>query len=210
MRHARHSDLEGRRVLSIGSAFALLLRDPPADRDGRCAMAGTALGRALGRDDIVIGRRPSGRPRLAPPHPELGVSLSSRGSLLLVGFVPSGNVGVDVELDESTSAVDPAALAADHFSMGEAREIAALSLPAAQDLFLRLWVAKEAVLKLTGRGVVDGMRHPDCTRSIEALRIDGATANPSLPSTPAVQVAVRRVNRPGAGFAYCALASGGL
>lgn len=160
---------------------------------------------ATGLDDLSISRRPSGRPRLAPPYPELGVSLSARDGLLLAGVSTHAAVGVDLEVD--TPGLDPASLAADHFATGEADAIAAHGPDAARDLFLRLWVAKEAVLKISGRGVYDGLAAPDLSGHLERLADDGAVLHfPATATLPALRLATRRLATDGRPAIFCALA----
>lgn len=196
-------------VLRLGSALAVLCRGiGPAERQMHDLAAQEALRGATGLPDIAIDRRPSGRPRLRPPYPELGVSLSYRDRLLLVGFDVAGPVGVDIEPAPSADALDGARLAADHFAPGEAAALAACEAPAAAGLFLRLWVAKEAVLKLTGRGVYDGMKLPDLSGSLDDLLRDGSPIRLRESSAhPPVEIGV---TRPGGGESdsapYCALA----
>ncbi len=175
------------------------LSKQPAEHD-HAAM--DMLRAATGRGDIVIDRRASGRPRLAPPYPELSVSMSFRDGLLLVGFDPERAVGVDIESGSPGGSFDARRLAHDHFAPAEADAIGALSDAAARDLFLRLWVAKEAVLKLTGRGIYDGVREPDLSGHIEAvLRHGGVIAFGS-----AVLVLCRPALPDIAAPPYCAMA----
>ena len=203
-------------VLAIGSAIALIADGIPDDRTTRDRAATTALRQGTGRGDIVIERRESGRPRLRDPYPELGVSMAGRGDVLLIGFSPDARVGVDLEPEESVPIADVARLAADHFSIEEARAIRSAGADMrARDLFLRLWVAKEAALKLTGRGVFDGVGEPEFSTQLDRLLIDDAVIDaPSSSAHPQFRVAVRRVmgerdardiGRP-PGTHYCALA----
>lgn len=197
--------------MRIGPALAVLVPAPADDAPGgghlRITAAAAALRAATGRDDIRIHRRPSGRPALAPPYPELGVSLSRRAGMLLAAFAPDGLVGADIELDGPDSPSAPAAFAADHYSEGEAAAVGRLSGPGARDLCHRLWAAKEAVLKMSGRGVYDGLAEPDLTPHLHALARDGvAVALPAGPGLPSLRLGVRRLEGPAIGTAYCALA----
>lgn len=158
-----------------------------------------------GRSDIVIGRRPSGRPRLAPPYPELAVSLSHRNDLLLAAFSPTASVGADIEIDAPD--LDAPRLARDHFTAGEARAIASLTSAAGRDLFLRLWVGKEAALKTSGRGVFDGAAEPDLAAHLADLARDGVEiALPASTHLPALTLVVRRLVLPKRPAIYCGLA----
>lgn len=192
-------------LLSIGTSVAVLVAcgdEPPGVRDRRASAALRAL---TGDTQIEIARRPSGRPRLAPPHPELGVSLSHRDGLLLAGFSPRAAIGVDLEIGDPSA--DPARLARDHFARSEADAVTRLPAAAARDLFYRMWVAKEAALKATGRGIYDGADEPCFTLHLAALANDrGLIAVPASSRLPAVRLTVARVVRQGAAPLYCALA----
>src|SRR5690606_12257225 len=104
--------------------------------------------------------------------------------------------------------LDAVGLAGDHFSAGEARAVAAQKNPAAQrDLFFRLWTAKEAALKTTGRGVYDGLDEPDLAFAIDQLRADGAVLAFSASSRlPGGRRATRRIADRNGGEAYLARA----
>jgi 4'-phosphopantetheinyl transferase len=179
--------------LRVGDAFALVLDNCEESAEAHLATAQAALRAAAGDPALKLARRPSGRPRLEPPWPELGVSLSSRGSLLAVAFSPTGSVGVDIEPDDP--ALDAARLAVDHFSSAEARLLAACaSAGAARDLFLRLWTLKEAVLKATGRGVYDGLAEPNLSPDAATLVRDGEVLQLAAGErVPASQATCRRL-----------------
>lgn len=161
-------------TLSAGNALAVVLSLPVLDPLARDRAAEQALREETERTDIVIGRRPSGRPRLFPPYDELAISLARRKTVLVAGFAPTGRVGVDVEVSANLVRNDPVRLARDHFSPAEAAYLEELEPDRARDMFLRLWVAKEALLKCTGRGVFDGLADPDLSSELDAvLRGDG-------------------------------------
>ncbi|AYG70268.1 MULTISPECIES: 4'-phosphopantetheinyl transferase superfamily protein [unclassified Rhizobium] len=193
-------------VLRVADAVAVLVRAAPGGREERDRAAEAALRSAAQRDDLVICRRPSDRPALKPPHHELGVSLSHRDDLLLAGFSPDSAVGVDIEI-EDINGFDPTAFAADHFSQGEAAAIAGLDSDAAREVCYRLWVAKEAALKISGRGVFDGLDEPDLAKHLDLIRIDGATIRLEAGSRlPSIAVSVTRLAGPTDQPIYCALA----
>lgn len=194
------------RVLAIGPCIAVLVACAGASGEERDTQATAALRAVTNDPGIVIARRPSGRPRLLPPHPELGVSLSRRHGLLLAGYSPHGAVGVDLEV--AAPGLDAPRLAADHFSPAEARAIANAATPTSGlDLFLRLWVAKEASLKAAGRGIYDGAEEPCLAAHLTALTCDAAViALPAGSRVPALRVAVARVPGMWTDSAYCALA----
>jgi 4'-phosphopantetheinyl transferase len=136
----------------------------------------------------------------------LGVSLSHRKDLLLAGFSPTAAVGVDIEI-EAAGSFDPIAFAADHFSRGEVDVIATFEADIAKDICYRLWVAKEAALKISGRGIFDGMDEPNLASQIHLIRTDGVAVHLKAGSRlPAMALSVTRLmgltERP----VYCALA----
>lgn len=192
-------------VLVVGAARAVLVLDAAPTPSARDAQAEAALRLACGLPDLTITRRPSGRPRLEPPYPELGVSLSHRGRFLLAACSPSTSVGVDIEPD--TASLEPADLAADNFAPEETRLIAGLDPSAARDAFLRMWVAKEAALKVTGRGIYDGLDQPCLADAFAELRNDGSIVDLAASSRlPPLALAVRRLHLADGTTLYCALA----
>ena len=180
-------------ALEVGDAMAVLVPCDGLGSQGRDFAATRTLHRVTGRSDICISRRPSGRPRLLPPYPELGVSLSSRSGWLLAGFSPGAPVGVDLESAASLRPADAARLAGDHFAAGEATAIGTLAPAAADDLFMRLWVAKEALLKTTGRGVFDGVAEPDLSGVIDMLEPEDAHVELRAGGWRGHKIAVRRI-----------------
>lgn len=192
-------------VLKIGDAQALLVIGAPRGGRAHYQLASERLSAAMGRA-IIVSQRPSGRPRLDAPDPELGVSLSYRDGALLIGYSLTSAVGVDIEPDDET--LDPLALARAHFTAAEADAIARIDdAGARRDLFLRLWTAKEAVLKATGRGVYDGLDQPDLSGALDALQDDGRTVimAPS-PRIPASRAACSRIGQAHGPALYLALA----
>lgn len=155
--------------MDLAGASALLLVDPGLDGEMADVWLQEALRRGLGNADIALTRRASGRPSLGPPCHELGVSIARRCGLLLAGFAPDRAVGVDLEAGNAVSSAEVVRLAKDHFAIREAAAVAGRLDEAARDLFLRLWVAKEAALKITGRGIYDGMDEPDLHLHLAAI-----------------------------------------
>lgn len=193
-------------VLRVADAIAVLVRPAPDGRMERDRAAQAALRRAAQRDDLVIYRRPSNRPALNPPLHELGVSLSHRADLLLAGFSPDAAVGADIEIEDNNG-FDPIAFAADHFSKGEAAAIAGLDSGTAREICYRLWVIKEAALKIGGRGIFDGLDEPDLAKHLDLIRIDGASVRLEAGSRlPPIAVSVIRLAGPADRPIYCALA----
>ncbi|PST21547.1 phosphopantetheinyltransferase [Rhizobium sp. JAB6] len=193
-------------VLTVADAIAVLVRPMPGGQEERDKAAQLALRSAARRNDLSICRRPSGRPALRPPYHELGVSLSHRADMLLAGFAADGAVGVDIEIEDSNG-FDPAAFASDHFSTKEAAALAALDSAAALEICYRLWAAKEAALKISGRGIFDGLDEPDLAAQLNLLRTDGATIHLGPGSRlPPIALTVTRLVNAADQPVYCALA----
>lgn len=197
------------KTLRLGDALAVVGNVTDGDASDGCLVAGRWLATATGRTDIAISRRASGRPRLAPPYRELAVSLSSSTGHRAAAFSPTRIVGVDIEVADT--GVDAVALARDHFTTAEAKAIAEMARDfrdAAHDLFWRLWVAKEAALKTTGRGVFDGLAEPDLSDLIAAIRHDGrsVTCRAGL-RLPALTIATWRLAATTGASLYCGLAT---
>jgi 4'-phosphopantetheinyl transferase len=100
---------------------------------------------------------PLGKPRLEGEGPLF--SASSSGSLFVVALSTSLEVGVDVERVLSRDDLDGVARHA--FSPVLAARLAALDAEARLPAFYRVWTIEEAVGKLDGRGIADGMPVPD-------------------------------------------------
>lgn len=104
---------------------------------------------------IALLRDPRGRPRLAmPPDADIGWSHSGEG--LLLAFGRGIQIGVDLERERPRPrALD---LARRFFDPSEAQWLEAQADEAARAAaFVRLWCAKEAVLKAHGRGLAFGL-----------------------------------------------------
>jgi 4'-phosphopantetheinyl transferase len=105
------------------------------------------LGRYLDLDpaELRFAARATGKPRLDPGSP-LRFNLSHSGALALIAVARDAELGVDVE--QVKPRADRADVGRRVFTEAE-REAAA----AGDDAFFRHWVAKEAFVKATGRGV---------------------------------------------------------
>lgn len=104
---------------------------------------------------IALLRDPHGRPRLqAPADADVGWSHSGEG--LLLAFGRGAMIGIDLEREHPR----PRALelARRFFDISEAQWLEAQAGEATRAAaFLRLWCAKEAVLKAHGRGLAFGL-----------------------------------------------------
>lgn len=124
------------------------------------------LSEALGRleSEIVLARDARGRPHLAAIdgessaiRGEIDVNWSHSGDWLLAAYAVDARVGVDIEwLRPRTSAL---ALARRFFAPEETAALARFADEPAtlERQFVRLWCAKEAVLKAHGHGLSFGL-----------------------------------------------------
>jgi len=95
---------------------------------------------------------PQTRPSLLPgARLRLCFSLSHVGDLAAVAVARGAPLGVDVELPRNR--LDPLAIAAAHFAPRETALLRSLEPSKRISAFLRLWTAKEAVLKALGTGL---------------------------------------------------------
>jgi 4'-phosphopantetheinyl transferase len=106
----------------------------------------TLLGRYLGREavDLRFAAGAHGKPRLDPPSP-LQFNVTHSGSAALIAFAREADVGVDIEEVKPRERME-----------GIARRVFTRAERDAIDGdagFYRHWVAKEAFVKATGRGV---------------------------------------------------------
>lgn len=122
-------------------------------------------GHEAGELAFVTG--PHGKPALA--NGMLAFNLSHSGAGVVLAITRGVEIGVDLE-----SALLPrrySALAQRYFCRREAEAVAAAAGPERESLFLRLWTAKEALLKALGRGLAFGL---------DRLEFDPATDPPTL------------------------------
>ena len=108
---------------------------------------------AFSIDANGLQRDARGRPRL--PAGAGDISWSHSAGRLLMAYTPQGVIGVDVEASARSSRALP--IARRYFAPAEADALAALDDATRQQAFLRLWCAKEAVLKAAGCGIAFGL-----------------------------------------------------
>lgn len=114
------------------------------------------LGELLGcaPDEIALRRDAHGRPRLDAPGPG-DVSWSHSGDGLLMAHGRGVDLGVDLErLRPRPRALE---LAQRFFHPTESAWLSALDAGERDAAFIRLWCAKEAVVKAHGRGIAFGL-----------------------------------------------------
>ena len=108
--------------------------------------------RSVAGDDAAgLHRDARSRPRLA--RGDTGWSHSH--GRLLIAYADHGRIGVDVE--SSVRSTDPMRIARRYFAQQEIEMLEALESDARHLAFLRLWCAKEAVLKAHGGGIAFGL-----------------------------------------------------
>lgn len=139
---------------------------------------------------LPIRRDPRGRPQLDAPLQAFDCNWSHSGEGLLVALGEGLQVGVDIEWRRPR----PRALelARRYFTTAETRRLDAMADSGREDAFLRLWCAKEAVLKAHGHGLAFGLDRLEFAEHDGALRLqacDRALGSPSqwtlLELTPA-------------------------
>lgn len=133
---------------------------------------------------VPLARDALGRPRLCARYQGFDVNWSHSGHGLLVGLGEGLRVGVDVEqVRARPRALD---LARRFFAAEESRWLAARPADDQSLAFLRLWCAKEAVLKAHGRGLAFGLdrlrleQRDGALQLVECERLLGAPHDWSL------------------------------
>lgn len=135
-----------------------------------------ALGVAA--EALALGRDARGRPYLLDRGAH-DCNWSHSGERLLVALASTGRVGVDLErLRPRPRALE---LARRFFCPAEAEALAALPAEAREAAFVRLWCAKEAVLKAHGHGLSFGLHRLEFTLD-EAPRLRGCDAALGTPA----------------------------
>lgn len=112
---------------------------------------------ALGCDDEVLplSRGSEGRPLLGPPYQQYDAGWSHSGDALLLALGESVQLGVDIEQVRPRPRARE--LAQRFFHPDEVRWLAQQNEDAMEFSFVRLWCAKEAVLKAHGKGLSFGL-----------------------------------------------------
>lgn len=133
------------------------------------ARAWLAQALAAGADALPIQRDPRGRPQLGAPFATWDCNWSHSGGGLLVVLGQGLQVGVDLEWQRPR----PRALelARRYFASDEVDWLETLGTVARERAFLRLWCAKEAVLKAHGYGLAFGLHRLEFTEAQGQLRL---------------------------------------
>lgn len=110
---------------------------------------------ALGPEALDLVRDRRGRPRLGRAHAGRDASWSHSGEGLLMALGCGVRIGCDLEcIRPRPRALE---LARRFFTSAEADWLAGLAGPARETAFVRIWCAKEAMLKADGRGISFGL-----------------------------------------------------
>lgn len=152
-----------------------LMPQPPAVPAERLAQAWLAPRLQADGGQPLLARDAHGRPRLLQPaHAQRDVSWSHSGDRLLLALGRGVDVGADLErLRPRPRALE---LARRFFAPSESAWLHAQP-DAMRDLaFVRLWCAKEAVLKAHGRGIVFGLHRFEVGERDDAMALLSADA----------------------------------
>jgi 4'-phosphopantetheinyl transferase len=134
-----------------------IARDPHARRQVLLRHLARRLSRP--EESIALARDSFGKPILADPDSGYWFNCSSCGDLMLIAGSSNGPVGVDVETVERCRPVWEDA--SREFAPAERALLAGLPPSIRPLAFARLWTAKEAALKASGTGIVNGLAEPD-------------------------------------------------
>lgn len=116
---------------------------------------GAALEVAPHAVSIVVDA--SGRPSLDRAHrASLDFNVSHAGDHALIAWVPAGRVGVDIEGCDRVA--DWRALTREVCAPAEVAHLDSMPPAVRASEFMRVWSAKEALLKALGTGIVGGLR----------------------------------------------------
>ena len=104
---------------------------------------------------LPMSRDAGGRPRLGAPYRHMDIGWSHSGEVLVLALGESVELGVDVERVRDRPRL--AEIAARFFHPDETSRLQALPQDLMAEAFVRLWCAKEAVLKAHGQGISFGL-----------------------------------------------------
>ena len=125
---------------------------------------------------LALGRDARGRPRLDGPHDRYDCNWSHSGGGLLIALGHEVRLGVDLEYVRPRPRA--LALAERYFCPAEATWLKAMHPAQREHAFLRLWCAKEAVLKAHGHGLSFGLHRLRLEPADAGLRL--AACDPAL------------------------------
>lgn len=147
----------------------------------RRAALRTILARYCGEQPgrMVFSYQDRGKPELVQPEaaPTVHFNCSDTGDLALVA-VAQNPIGVDIEQVRQTK--DGAGLISTVCTETEAKSLERLRPSARTQAFFRIWAAKEALIKLTGKGLSAGLQEIETNLSSDPIIADQAGAQHSL------------------------------
>ena len=126
---------------------------------------------ALGCDDasLPLSRSTQGRPLLGPPYQHYDTGWSHSGDALLLALGEAVQLGVDIEALKPRPRARE--LAQRFFHPDETAWLQSLDDDTLPLAFIRLWCAKEAVLKAHGKGLSFGLEKLVFTDHLGALQL---------------------------------------
>lgn len=131
-------------------------------------------------DELPLSRGSEGRPMLGPPYQDFDAGWSHSGDALLLALGQSLQLGVDIEQVRPRPRARE--LAQRFFHVDEVRWLAAQPDEAMAFSFVRLWCAKEAVLKAHGKGLsfgLDKLVFKETGGTMQLVRCDPALGEPA-------------------------------
>lgn len=133
----------------------------------------------LDQDTLALARDARGRPRIPASTERHDVSWSHSGEGLLIAHGEGVELGVDMEWRRPR----PRALelAQRYFAPSETQWLSTLDQASRENVFLRLWCAKEAVLKAHGYGLAFGLHRltfAEMAQGLALIACDGALGRP--------------------------------
>ncbi|MBL8298271.1 MAG: 4'-phosphopantetheinyl transferase superfamily protein [Rhodanobacteraceae bacterium] len=134
--------------------------------------------RGCDEGELVLETGAHGKPALADAS--VAFNLSHSGTHAALVLASGVEVGIDLE---SPSRPRPhMALARRYFCEREAAALAAITDSERENAFLRLWTAKEAVLKALGRGLAFGLDRLEFDLATEPPRLRWIAADGGMPA----------------------------
>lgn len=133
----------------------------------------------LAQDRLPLTREARGRPRIALPERRYDASWSHSGEGLLIALGEDVELGVDMEWRRPR----PRALevAQRYFAPSEIAWLSGLPAAGLEPAFLRLWCAKEAVLKAQGYGLAFGLHRLSFAEGEHGLSMQSCDAGLGRP-----------------------------
>lgn len=153
-----------------------LVTQPVATPAEQLAQDWLAAQLGIERDTLALARDAHGRPRLAPPLAGRDVSWSHSGDRLLLALAEGVDVGADLERLRPRARV--LEVAQRFFAPSESAWLHAQDAGIRDLAFVRLWCAKEAVLKAHGRGIAFGLHRFEVGERDGAMQV--LDADPGL------------------------------